>query len=73
MTYSVARLLRKDLGKFYHIGRVELLGKIHHNVRIVLLVAWTGTSEKGAKGVDSYLIALLATIRGILTILMAKD
>jgi hypothetical protein len=70
MTYTVARLLTKDLGKFDHIGRVELLGKIHHGVRAVLLITWTSSSEKGTEGVDSNGVALRTTVRRILTMAM---
>lgn len=66
MTYGVARLLSKDLSKLDHLGRVELFRKIHHCVRVVLLVTRAGTSEQGAKGRDRYLIAFRATVRSIL-------
>jgi hypothetical protein len=56
------------LGKCYHIGGVELLGKVHHCVSIVLLITWTSTGEESAEGVDSYRVAVLTAIRSILTV-----
>jgi hypothetical protein len=45
--------------------RVQLLGEIHHDIGIVLLVARACTSEKSTKGGDRYLIALRATSSGV--------
>jgi len=49
MTYTVSRLLAKDLCSCDHIARVELLGKIHHVVRGVLLITWTSSSKEGTE------------------------
>lgn len=67
VTNAIARLLRKDLGQLDHSLGVEFLGKVHHRVRVILLVTITSTSKKGVKCVDSYGVALASTPRGILT------
>jgi hypothetical protein len=68
MTYTVSRLLAKDLCSCDHRGRVELLGKIHHVVRGVLLITCTSTSKEGTEGVDSNGVALRGTPGRILTV-----
>jgi hypothetical protein len=65
-TYGVARLLDKDLSQIDHGLGAQLLGKIHHSVRVILLVTRPSASEKGTKGVDRYGVALLGTSRLLL-------
>jgi len=49
------------LRKFDHICGVELLGKVHHDVCIILLITVTSSGEQGTEGVNGYGIALLGT------------
>jgi hypothetical protein len=54
------------LGEADHVSGVQLLGEIHHIVRVILLVTDTSASEKGTEGVNSYLVAFLPTPRLVL-------
>ena len=59
-------MLAEDLCKLDHIWRVQLLGEVHHDIGIVLLITWACTSEKRIESVDGDLIALRASSSCIL-------
>ena len=65
LAYSVARLLRKNLGKFDHIWVVvQRLGKIDHVVSRVLLVARSCSGKKSREGLNRDWIAFLSSTCG---------
>lgn len=60
MTYRVARLLGKDLGKLDHVRIiVQRLGERDHGVRRVLLVARSSGGEQGGEGSNRDVAALV--------------
>ena len=66
-THRVAGLLREDLCRRDHSGvAVQLLRKIDHLIRSVLLSARVSGREQVAKGIDSNSVALGTTSGGIL-------
>jgi len=46
-TYSVTRLLSKDLSELDHLRIVELFGKVDHGIGRVLLFTRSSSSEEG--------------------------
>jgi hypothetical protein len=59
--------LGEDLSKFDHVCvAAESLCEVNHVVSGILLLAWTRSSKKGAKGRDSNLVALGTSTSSIL-------
>jgi hypothetical protein len=66
-TNRVSGLLGKNLSKLDHVGViVEGLCKVNHVIRSILLLAWTGSSQKCAEGRDSNLVTFGTSTSSIL-------
>jgi len=58
-TYSVTRLLNKDLSEPDHLGIiVELFGKVDHGIGRVLLFTRTSSGKKGTSSSNCNFVAI---------------
>jgi len=66
-TYSITRLLNKDLSEPDHLRIIaELFGKVDHGIGRVLLFTRSSSSEEGTRSGNRNVVAISSTTGSIL-------